>query len=36
VIRGAVAELEVEWGARLGTERFGQLRALLVDLNDLL
>ena len=36
VIRGAVAELEVEWGARLGPERFAQLRALLVDLNDLL
>lgn len=35
VIRSAVAELEGEWGERLGPKRFAQLRALLVDLNDL-
>lgn len=34
VIRGAVAEVEGVWTERLGPERFAQLRALLVDLND--
>lgn len=34
VIRGAVAEVEGVWTERLGAERFAQLRALLVDLND--
>ena len=35
VIRDAVAELEAEWARRLGAERFGRLRELLVDLNEL-
>jgi DNA-binding MarR family transcriptional regulator len=35
VIREAVAEVEREWARELGAERFGQLRALLVDLNRL-
>lgn len=35
VIRGAVAEVEEDWADRLGAARFGRLRALLVDLNDL-
>jgi DNA-binding MarR family transcriptional regulator len=34
VIRGAVAETEREWAAALGDDRFGQLRQLLVELND--
>lgn len=34
VIRGAVAEVEKDWAERLGADRFAQLRALLVDLND--
>ena len=33
VIRAAVDELETTWSRELGRERFGQLRALLVDLN---
>jgi DNA-binding MarR family transcriptional regulator len=33
VIRGAVAEVEAEWAAELGSERFAALRGLLVDLN---
>jgi DNA-binding MarR family transcriptional regulator len=36
VIRGAVAELESEWAARLGQERFDELRSLLFDLNRML
>jgi DNA-binding MarR family transcriptional regulator len=35
VMRDAVAEMEAEWSERLGTERFAQLRQLLVDLNEL-
>src|SRR5262245_19693927 len=34
VIRGAVDETEREWAAALGDDRFGQLRELLVELND--
>jgi DNA-binding MarR family transcriptional regulator len=34
VIRDIVAETEREWAAELGTERFAQLRQLLVDLNE--
>jgi DNA-binding MarR family transcriptional regulator len=34
VIRGAVAEAEREWSAALGKDRFGQLRELLLELND--
>lgn len=34
VIRGAVAEAEREWSAALGEDRFGQLRELLLELND--
>jgi DNA-binding MarR family transcriptional regulator len=34
VLRGAVAETEREWAAALGDDRFGQLRELLVELND--
>jgi len=34
VIRGAVEETEREWAAALGDDRFGQLRELLVELND--
>jgi DNA-binding MarR family transcriptional regulator len=33
VIRAAVTEVEQEWARELGTRRFAQLRALLVDLN---
>lgn len=33
LIRGAVAELEEIWAARLGTERFDELRRLLLELN---
>jgi DNA-binding MarR family transcriptional regulator len=32
-IRDAVAEVERDWTRRLGSRRFAQLRALLVDLN---
>jgi len=35
VIRAAVAELEQEWAAELGEERFTHLRSLLVELNRL-
>lgn len=35
VIREAVAEIEGSWEQELGLERFGQLRALLLDLNRL-
>jgi DNA-binding MarR family transcriptional regulator len=34
-IRAAVGEIEREWEAQLGTERFAQLRGLLVELNGL-
>jgi DNA-binding MarR family transcriptional regulator len=34
VIRDAVAEIEREWAAALGEQRFAQLRELLLDLND--
>jgi DNA-binding MarR family transcriptional regulator len=34
VIRGAVAELETEWGRKLGPKRFADLRALLQELGD--
>jgi len=33
VLRSAVAEVESDWSARLGPERFAQLRELLIDLN---
>ena len=36
VIREAVAETETTWSRELGATRFAELRALLVDLNDLL
>ncbi len=36
VIRGAVAEIEQEWEAALGTKRFGELREGLRDLNRLI
>src|SRR5581483_1452018 len=36
VIRGAVAEIEQEWGAALGRRRFDRLRDGLRDLNRLL
>jgi DNA-binding MarR family transcriptional regulator len=35
VIRDAVAEIEREWTQKLGPDRFAQLRALLLELNDL-
>jgi len=35
VMRDAVAEMEAEWSERLGTERFAELRGLLIDLNEL-
>ena len=35
VIRAAVSELEEEWAEQLGARRFGQLRSLLVELNQL-
>jgi DNA-binding MarR family transcriptional regulator len=35
VIRDAVGEMEEEWSARLGAERFAELRALLLELNEL-
>lgn len=34
-IRDAVAEVERDWAARLGEERFGELRGLLLELNEL-
>ena len=34
VMRDAVAEVEHDWTAKLGSDRFEQLRALLVDLNE--
>ena len=34
VIREAVAQTEAGWAARLGEERFGQLRELLVELDE--
>jgi DNA-binding MarR family transcriptional regulator len=36
VIRDAVSEVEADWGRRLGPERFAQLRALLLELNQTL
>ncbi len=36
VIREAVAEVEVAWGQQLGKKRFADLRALLLDLNQLM
>ena len=36
VIRSAVAEVEDDWARRLGGERFGELRELLLDLNRLI
>jgi DNA-binding MarR family transcriptional regulator len=33
VIRRAVEEIEADWARRLGSRRFAQLRALLLDLN---
>ena len=35
VIREAVAEVEATWSQELGPERFGQFRALLLELNEL-
>jgi DNA-binding MarR family transcriptional regulator len=35
VIRDAVREMEEEWSERLGPERFAELRALLLELNEL-
>ena len=35
VIREAVGELETAWAQQLGAERFAQLRALLLELNQL-
>ncbi len=34
VIRDAVADVETEWGQKLGPRRFAQLRQLLHDLNQ--
>jgi DNA-binding MarR family transcriptional regulator len=34
VIRGAVVEIEREWAAALGKDRFAQLRELLLELNE--
>src|SRR3954451_22114183 len=34
VIRDAVAEVESAWAEQLGPKRFGQLRALLAELNE--
>jgi DNA-binding MarR family transcriptional regulator len=36
VIRNAVTEIEQEWAAALGAERFALLRDLLDDLNELI
>lgn len=35
VIREAVGEMEQEWAQKLGPKRFAQLRALLLELNEL-
>ena len=35
VIREAVRDTEREWSRRLGAKRFAELRALLVELNEL-
>ena len=35
VIRDAVAEVEASWAERLGSSRFGALRRLLLELNEL-
>jgi DNA-binding MarR family transcriptional regulator len=35
VIREAVRELETDWADKLGPKRFAELRALLLDLNEL-
>jgi DNA-binding MarR family transcriptional regulator len=35
VIRDAVGTLETKWAQQLGTERFAELRGLLLDLNEL-
>lgn len=35
VIREAVADLETAWARELGTDRFAQLRGLLLELNGL-
>jgi DNA-binding MarR family transcriptional regulator len=34
VIRGTVAEIEREWAAALGEDRFAKLRELLIELNE--
>jgi hypothetical protein len=34
VIREAVVELERAWGKKLGSRRFSELRALLLELNE--
>jgi DNA-binding MarR family transcriptional regulator len=34
VIRDAVAEMEADWAQQLGPDRFADLRALLVELNQ--
>ena len=36
VVRDAVREVEAEWARELGPERFAELRALLLELNQLL
>ena len=36
VIRDAVAEVEADWAQALGPERFGRLRELLIELNELI
>jgi DNA-binding MarR family transcriptional regulator len=35
VVRDAVREVEADWARELGTERFAELRALLLELNKL-
>jgi DNA-binding MarR family transcriptional regulator len=35
VIRDAVREMEMRWTKQMGAKRFGELRALLVELNEL-
>ena len=35
VIRDAVGEIEADWSEQLGSERFEELRSLLLDLNAL-
>ena len=34
VIREAVGEVETSWAQQLGPKRFGQLRSILLDLNQ--